>query len=497
VLVFLIFDLWILSFFVMVYPALFVYSSSIISETFFTVLLFVLFVVLKNIVKGDLHKNVHVLLSGFVFGFLIFFARFTRSFGVIILPAFILSGVFFYVLKRIHEPKAASNEDAAQGVVSIDKLSDNRWKIPKYLHRNLLYFILITSGVYFLFDFLAHALIYPPAGLYKTESYIRAFALFISRPWHTLSIVQNQLVTFFVSQFWILPFFFIRETYRSLRSRNYEDIISRFFLLFLLIGAFVLTVLHQIQVVERNNQYLLFSRYLDPIYVVLFVYSVRDFFHSLVSHSRHTVHAAWIAITAYLVWYLYFNFYYGWYKFGNNMPIYYLRVFKESLFNFALLVSLIGGMWYFFLQKKYQFVLIAFVILFTWHSYLSIIATRAVPRYVAKLYAPKLDMWQNSFKNGYSDTPLCVYKSEITHELYYLYHFQYPYQYLKKCDEFDKQKPKKIIVGLEHSNGLPVSCGVQFTFDSGESVYYCPLGIYETNRNNTLFQRGKVSSLGY
>lgn len=471
VLVFLIFDFWILGFFVMVYPALFVYSSSIISETFFTFLLFILFAVLRYVIKNDLHKNVHVLLSAFVFGFLIFFARFTRSFGVIILPAFALSGVLFYILKRIHE--------------------------PKYLHRNLLYFIFLTCGVYLLFDYLAHSLIYPSVGLYKTESYIRAFALFFSRPWQTLNIVQNEIVIVLASQFWILPFFFVRETYRSLTSRNFENIISRFFLIFLLMGAFILTVLHQIQVVERNEQYLLFSRYLDPVLVVLFVYSLRDFLHTLVSHSRHTVHAAVIAVTAYFVWYLYFNFYYGSYKFGNNMPIYYLRTFKDSLFQFALFASFIGAAWYFFLRKKNQLVLIVFLLSFGWHSYLSIRATRGVPAYVEKQYAPKLAMWENSFKNGYSDTPLCIYKSEISHELYYLYHFQYPYQYLKHCEEFDKQKPKKIIIGLEHADGLPLSCGVQFTFDSGESVYYCPLGIYETNRNNTGIQRGKVSTVGY
>lgn len=471
VLSFLLFGNWILGIFLMVYPALFVYSSSIISETMFVVMLFILFVVLKNVIKDDLHKQLYTILSGIVFGFLIFYARFIRSFGIIILPAFLTASGVFLIASKIHE--------------------------LKHLRKNLILFVALTTFTYLLFDFLSRRFIMPQGGFYKNESYIRAIQLVLVRPLTALTILQNELVIIFVSQFWVLPFFFLRETYRSFRSRNYEEILCRLFLIFLCIGALLLTILHQIQVVDRNNQYLLFSRYLDPILVILFVYSLRDFLQAAIGHSRLHIHTAWLAITAYFVWYLYFNFFYGWYKFGNNMPIYFLRVFKDNLFYFSVFVVLVGGMWYMFLRKRYMSVVLLFIVLFLWHSYLSITATRDVPRFVMNQYMPKITMWQDSFKNGYTDTPLCIYKSEITHEVYYLYHFLYPYQYLKQCDQYDTQKPKKIIIGLEHSDGLPISCGVQFTFDSGESLYYCPLGIYETNRYNISPQRGKVSSLGY
>jgi len=110
-------------------------------------------------------------------------------------------------------------------------------------------------------------------------------------------------------------------------------------------------------------------------------------------------------------------------------------------------------------------------------SWLSISQTTSTPAWVQTKYEGVMYEWQTALKKySATDVPLCVYKDGISTEVYYLYHYLYPYQYIHKCASY-KQPPKHIFTTKTSRFSLPESCVREFKFASNESIFYCPLGL--------------------
>jgi hypothetical protein len=229
----------------------------------------------------------------------------------------------------------------------------------------------------------------------------------------------------------------------------------------------------------NNKEYWVFSRYLDPTFVLLFIVSLADFFEFLKTYkskiSKKVIYSAFVIIGL-ILYYLKNNFYYGSYKFGNSMAIFFLRELGQQPMWILLIGVLLVSFNCLIYRKQSKITLILFLTAFTFYAFTSIYSTINVPRYVISKYQNVLLDWKEADIKIGVNTPLCRYKARLTPETYYLYHFINPYQYLHSCSTYDKIKPKRIITEQQKEISLPESCSIGYRFSYGEVIYYCPFG---------------------
>ncbi len=446
-------NLWV-SAFLNIYPALFVYSSSIMSETAYIFFLFLLVLILREIVRDDLNSPKTVILAGLVFAFFMYYTRLIRSFGIILLPSFVVAILVFCYLTR-HE-------------------------LSKKLHKSLQLFLILTVGSYMVYNLLGKDMFLASGMLYETKPYWQALIKNLGNVNLMSVLVKNELLAILISGFWFLPLFFVKGTIQVFKKKEWADALSRLFIILLLFASLALTLVHMLKGAP-NKQYLLFTRYLDPVLVVVFAFSLYDFFDYLIhTHkprlSKRFYLLYFILLGAALI-YLRKGFYLDSYKFGNNMPLYFLnRLVQDGWTWFYVLSATLSIIAYLLWSRRYKLLLAVFVVFMLGQSFVAIEKTRGVPRYVIDNYSQKIKEWQLSFKDSPTDTPLCLYDDNISVEVYYMYHFLYPRNYLYNCNSYTTAKPKKIITSKYFQGELPSECSLQFKFDSGESIYYCPLG---------------------
>lgn len=437
------------SFLLTIYSFLFVYSSSILSETFFIFMLLVLILVLKLILENDLNKPRDIVISGFVFGFLTFFMQFIRSFGGIIFPAFILAGFFYFL-------------------IDIALLKKQR----KIDYWRLFFFSFFTLISYLLFSFLINRFLVQGGVYYQSDSYQKILKdIFYHLP-ALVKVVRNEIIIVFISQFWVLPFFFIIGFIKAIKEHKKTEIIIRLFLLFLLIGSLSLTVLHMLKSVYKNPQYLIFTRYLDPFLILLFVYSLNDFFVLLKTKLNQKLIIIYSASTIFLVSVFWSSFYFGSYKFGNSMPIFYLTKVKEMFYFWPTLFLFVFLFFGFLLKRMNRLAMIIFIVFFSFFNFVSIKETRGVPALVEKQYQRFINEWEKVDM----ETPICIIKNDVYGQTYYLYHFLNPGKHLKLCASFSKQnQPRRMLVSSWQKVILLESCRTVYRFTTRDTIYYCPI----------------------
>lgn len=433
------------------YPPLFVYSSSIMSETFYIFMLFAVLTILKYIIKDDLRKSTSLMIAALVLAFFLYYTKLVRSFGIVLLPSFILSA-------------------AVVGYLQLRQGSRTTLK-------RLVYFTVLTVFGYYLLGYLAKLTIIS-GSFYNRTPYLQSLWQAILRPRFSFTLLRNQLTLSLFFWYFLLPIFFWQQLVKEWHKKEWHLLLPRIFAVFIYLSSLVLTFAHMSIGTNRNPQYLLLSRYLDPALVLLFVFGLKDFFEYLNTKTNRIK----LSTAVYLVL-IYFWFYFVFrlpnldYKFGNTMPAYFFLFFKESPWQYWVLTVLIGFIFYALAKNNKRWLLAGFLLVFGWTSLLSIKNTVQTPRWVGDKYQVTLHEWQMFMANyEYSDIPLCIHKDGISSELYYLYHYLYPYQYLRPCSTYQKQRPKRIVTRKTSNFTLPALCNQEFKFSTQESIYYCPLG---------------------
>ena len=441
-------SLWV-SLLVSFYPPLFVYSSSIMSETFFIFMLLVLILLLKFIIRDDFSKREHLLLASVVFAFFIFYTRIIRSFGVILLPSFWLATLLvIYFQYRAN---------------SLTKL------------KNLLFFGILVTFFYYLFSYLGSLWFFPKSGFYERTAYMDALVKALKQPRLSFVLLRNEIT---LSLYWflfVLPIFFFVEAKKELHKKEWHRLLPRIWAVFIYLFSLGLTLAHMFIGTQKNPQYLVFSRYLDPSIVLLFIYMIQDFIKYLFSNNRLKISPLVFVGLGYFVFYFIFKISKLDYKFGNTMSVYFFLLFQKQTGLAIFLTVLIALIFYSLLKNKRQWLVNGLAIFLVFSVYLAISQTLSTPDWVNKKYSLVVKEWQMAL-NSYptTDMPLCL-GSEISSEVYYLYHFLNPYQYLQPCSQYEF-KPKRIVVKKNASTAFPASCNLDYRFSSGESIIYCPLG---------------------
>lgn len=444
-------SLWV-SLAVALYPPLFVYSSSIMSETFYIFMLVLIVTVLKYIVKDDLKKKTTLILAAFIMGFFLYYTRLTRSFGVILIPAFVLSTLSLVYLQYKEK--------------SISTL------------RQIVYFAVLTVFSYYFCVYLGKNWLFPKSSFYEKTAYIKAFTQALWRPRFSLVLLKNELTLSFFWLFFFLPVFWVHEGVKEWHKREWHLLYPRLFTFFIYAFSLILTFSHMFIGTKHNPQYLIFSRYLDPALVLLFSYGLKDFVSYLEAKTLKIEIPTWVyLLIGYFLFYFVFRLPSLDYKFGNTMSVYFFLFFKNSALTYWTLLIIVGLLYYALKKAEKKFLVGVFVFFFIWTWFFSVRKTLSTPEWVTAKYQETVNEWQIVMKNyRYSDTPLCIHKDGISSELYYVYHYLYPYQYLKSCSRYNKQRPKRIITRKTSAVSLPPTCVQDFKFSTNESIYYCPLG---------------------
>jgi hypothetical protein len=436
------------------YPPLFVYSSNILSETVYTLFLFGAIIALREIVRDDLRSRVYIILSGAVFGFMLYYIQITRSFGIVHFPALIAAFVFmWYVAKKT---------------------------MSRLTRRNIAGFIACTVVMYLGCGLIARMANLAPSKLYEQMPYVTALHIILFKPLLFLQLLHNETVIVFVSLFWVLPVFFFRRTWKVFKEKKWHDVLARLFLVFVLLASFGLTVAHMAKTVQNNDQYLIFSRYMDPILVVMFAFALNDMVCYIKSSEKMRILSKyWIVVIAYFLLYLRFGYYFGQYKFGNTMPVYFLSLVQSNVFFFPVLTLFVTGLLWSEWKKHYRMLGALFIVFFLLQSVIAIFNTTSVPAFVQDTHYKVIREWNQALQQAGESTPICLMSSALWGETYYLYHFLYPYQYLKDCGSFGQNKPKWFIISA--TSAVPVPKGCQFTFaftlSGNDGLFYCPTGI--------------------
>lgn len=444
-------NIWV-SLLVSFFPPLFVYSSSIMSETFFTFILFVLVSVLYNMTQDDMHSKVRsVVVCAVVFGFLLYFFTLIRSFGIIALPSFIVAASIFVWYERNY--------------------------LSQKLFRNITLFCFLAIIFYALWRYVGTYFIFTATGHYETENYYRALQYGLSHLPLTFRLLRNEIIIILVSTGWFLPLLFIQSTYTALKHRAHHETLARFFVIAFVFFSLGLTVLHMLKNAYRDPQYFLFSRYIDPALTVLFVFSVYDFFTYVTSHRKinKVLLLAYTVFVGYFLWYFKNSFYFGSYKYGNTMPVFFLNEFKRIPFYYYSLIGF-AVLWVSaFLTNKRRILLGLFVIMFILYVKNSLAHTVGTPGHVQETYTRILAQWQSAIKGDPLASPVCLYNTKASTETYYMYHFLYPYRYLKDCTSYAGQLPlpRYRLVYRSSVEGLD-KCRVVMRFTKGDILYYCP-----------------------
>ena len=438
----------------LVFAPLVVYAGSIMSETIYTLLLFVLLYTVRTIIVHDLKTPRDRLLSATVTGFILWYMGIIRSFAIVVPLAFF----------------------AAMFVMLLLLWQDRR-------RTQLLQYALSTALVFIVLSALSSLLIPSPARLYEISPYQAGFIRLVSMPFLTLRLMGTQITALLLQTFWFAPIFALWGTYHALQRRdNQADGLVRLFVLFLVAASFGLTLLHMAKDAYQDRHYLIFTRYLDPALIVLFAYGVSDAITYMKSaHTRHLRTKAFAAIAAVLLFalfYVIFRLYHESYKFGNTMAIYYLVGLKDTyIWQFAAptaaLVVLALLFWW---RRWMNYFIIACMVLFVWHTSLSLMAAREVPLWIAGQYQTYADAWGTYMRRFPTTLSLCRMGGTIKHEVYYLYSFLYPYRYLDACDSPRDIISRRAIINERERSKLPKgsNCRAEYAFNSGDVVYYCP-----------------------
>ncbi|MFA6006005.1 MAG: hypothetical protein WC775_06025 [Patescibacteria group bacterium] len=436
------------------YPPLFVYSSSILSETAYTLLLFGAVVMFREMVRDDLRSKWQIVLSGVIFGFVLYYISLTRSFGIIHIPALLISwGAFHFFTRR---------------------------NTSLLVKKNIGAFVLIAVVMYMVSGLIVRQFTVSPGKLYEQMPYITALQLVISKPLLFMRLLQNEAIIVLVSLFWILPIFFAKRTKESMEKKEWHEVLTRIFLVLALLASVALTVAHMAKTVQNNSQYLIFSRYIDPTLTVLFAYSLGDLFHWIKTHDKKwKLPLWWVGIIGYFLIYLRLGYYFGQYKFGNTMPVYFLSLIKSNFFFYPMLIGFVVTMLVAIWRKWRRLLYMTIVVFFVYQSVIAIRFTTDVPRYVQNKHYMVISEWQQALAQPGNSTPLCLMPQALWGESYYLYHFLHPYQYLKYCDSFGQNRPKWFIISAKSTDPVPKGCEFTFGFSlsGGDGLFYCPKGM--------------------
>lgn len=433
------------------YPPLFVYSNSIMSETFFILMLLFLLTLLKYIIRDDLNKRRSLFLAALILGFFIYFTRMVRSFGIILLPSLILA--IFVVLYYQYRQK-----------------SFNRLK-------TFVYFTVLTVFFYYVFGYVSRLWFLPEKGFYEKTAYVDSLIRALTQPRFSFTLLRNEITLSLYWLFFVLPLFFYFELKKELHKKEWHLVLPRLWAVFIYLLSLGLTFAHMFIGAARNPQYLIFSRYLDPALVLLFVYGLTDFLKYLSSDSiRIKLRPLIFFILAYFIFYFIFKLPKLDYKFGNTMTVYFFLLFEKQPWLSFSLIFLVATIIYSLAKNYRRLLLFSLLFFFFWTSVLAINSTLETPRWVNEKYSKVIMEWDMAL-NRYQtiDIPICIHRDGVSSETYYLYHYMYPYQYLRNCDDY-QNKPRRILTRKNHSFALPGNCNIDFRFDSGESIIYCPLG---------------------
>ena len=306
-------SLWV-SLLVAFYPPLFIYSSNIMSETLFIFMILAIITALKYIVRDDLNKRVTLFLAAVILGLFIYFTRIVRSFGIILLPSFVLAVLVVAYFQYRNQ-------------------SFNRLK-------TLVYFSLLTLFFYYIWGYFSRLLFLPDKGFYQKTAYVDSFIKGITQPRFSFTLLRNEITLSLYWLFFVLPIFFYFEFKKELHKKEWHLLLPRLWTVFIFLFSLGLTFAHMFIGTAKNPQYLVFSRYLDPALVLLFVYSATDFLKYYQAPSTKVkIHPAVWLILAYFVFYFIFKLPKIDYKFGNTMSVYFFLLFEKQAWLSCLLVG--------------------------------------------------------------------------------------------------------------------------------------------------------------
>jgi len=428
------------------FPPLFLYSGSIMSETLYTLFLFFLLFCVRIFVKEDLKTVKNAVLSGVIIAVLMVFLQEIRSFGRTLFPAFVLSMASLYTF-YFKKPRA--------------------W-LKKYG-----YFAASAVATYIFFSYLSNTFLHTT--LYETEGYVSSLKRIFTPL--SLKLIFNQLAAVGIELYGVLGLVFIWGSYRAFKKKDMPEIITRVFVWFIFLASFALTLLHMLKTAQHDKQYWIFTRYLDPVVVLMFVYGLKDGL-TFLREKKHILFV-WILPLFLFVFYVWKYLYMESYKFGNTMGIFFLADKKDSvtsLYIVPLIIFLFALIMLIRIRKR-LLIISLFVLFIAWQWYVSVPSAIAVPQYVIARYESQIAQWQRYFANNPPYTPLCRYKSDASAEVYYLYSFLQPYQYIHACKLYTAVKRPKHI--LMRSPSIPKPswlCEEEFTFDKDDTLYYCPYG---------------------
>lgn len=428
------------------FPPLFLYSGSIMSETAYTLVLFFLLFCIRVFVREDLKTARNILLSGIIVGFLCAYLQEIRSFGRIIFPALLLAFGTLFVLYRKEKMK---------------------WVGP------YVYFLMSTAITYVFVNFLAKKFLHTT--LYETQGYMSSLQLIVSQL--GIKIMLNQFAAVMIELYGVVLVVFMWGTYRTIRMKNKAEVFPRLFVWFVFLASFGLTLLHMLKTAQHDKQYWIFTRYLDPVIVLMFVYGLKDGYTFLM--QKKNIAGWWIISFIAFVLYVYRYLYTGSYKFGNTMGIFFMADEKvNQLFAYILpLIIFLLALVVALRRKKQMIALSIFILFFLYQAYVATTSAIAVPHYVIDRYEGQIAQWQRYFATKPVHTPLCRYKSNASAEVYYLYSFLSPYHYLHTCESYsEKEKPKYVLVRPGSVKHVFDFCEEEFVFEQDDVVYYCPFG---------------------
>lgn len=432
------------------YPPLFVYSSNIMSETFFILFLFILAALLKDIVKDDFAKRRCLIAGAVIMGLLIFYTRLIRSFGVVLLPALLL---------------------AVLGLIYWQYRHNATGRLRKFL-----FFSLLTVVSYYGFSYLVSLWFMPKGGFYERNLYVQGFLQVLRQPRLAWVLLRNELTLSLFWWLWVLPVYFVSETVRLLYKKDWPRLLPRIWAIFIYIFSLGLTLTHMFIGSQKNPQYLILSRYLDPALVLLFAYMVADFQKYIAQRGRLRIPVWLLPVLAYFIFYLVFKIPKVDYKFGNTMSVYFFLSLKLLSWRLWVIVGLSIAILYNLWRRAKVGLAYWLIGFFVISACFSIGKTLSTPDWVTTKYQAVANQWQEALSRySGTDIPLCIYQDGVSTEIYYLYHFLYPYQYLHSCKRFE-QKPKRILTRQNSQTALPAVCVTDYRFASGESLIYCPLG---------------------
>ncbi|PJE63378.1 hypothetical protein COU89_03665 [Candidatus Roizmanbacteria bacterium CG10_big_fil_rev_8_21_14_0_10_45_7] len=443
-----------------IFMPLVVYSNSIMSETLYTLSILLFIITMHCVVDNDLKETRHIILSAVVTGFFLSFIGSIRSFGVVVPSSFALAFVLCIIA----------------------------WRHQHEVRSRLLWYLggsLISLAVS---NFLLGLLMPSADKLYNIPSYNQAITTLFIHPILSFKMIANQLTAIGLEMAWfpLLAFGWktwtlFRETHKKGEHASRRGVlVVRAFLVFLLMTSFGLTLLHMARDVVKNPQYLLFTRYMDPVLVVMFMFGVADGLEYLKKQKRHFPSVLYAVLGVWLLSfvYLYFGFFRETYKFGNTMAVYFLREEQTNLLWEVIAPSLLlgGVVWIGLWKQSYKVSVAACILLTAWITWITIPSAREVPRYVVNDYHTYVVEWDDYMGDSRYPLTVCRMGKTIKNEVYYMYSFLYPYHYLESCDSPKDVISRRVMVNSYERLDLlqGYACQTEYAFRSGDMVYYCP-----------------------